>query len=276
MNDKLFSLEVDNEYIHGIIHKPEIPFTKAIVFLHGWGGHRTGPHDMFVKFSRKLTDLGYLCLRFDFRGKGFSGSMGYNATNRSMLEDIEVILRYVKNSCGIDDISIVGICSGAKLGLYYSLNGDITVNNFVCLSSAPLRPVDNPQSVAVRKTVVGFREYISKLFYRETWAKIFKNEVDYKTIIYSFLNPFKAKKTKVKSARTDRNNVIKGKNISGKVLIINGGKDTETPETVKQVEALMRKYDIDFSTYIIAGANHSFYSILLEQEIMNIMGKWFS
>lgn len=77
MNESCFNISIYGENIYGIWHKPCIPRNViqrdiAVVLLHGWAGYRTGPHDMLVKTARMLAENGYHCIRFDFRGKGYS------------------------------------------------------------------------------------------------------------------------------------------------------------------------------------------------------------
>lgn len=77
MNESVFNIKIENEQLYGIHHhsrNKNIQKGKsvAIIMLHGWGGYRTGPHDMLVKLARELVHDGYDCFRFDFRGKGYS------------------------------------------------------------------------------------------------------------------------------------------------------------------------------------------------------------
>ena len=81
-----FEIAVNDEIVYGIWHQPvENEKKTAVVFLHGWAGYRAGPHDLLVKIARHLTENGYDCFRFDFRGKGYSQGDRLKTNNQTML-----------------------------------------------------------------------------------------------------------------------------------------------------------------------------------------------
>jgi hypothetical protein len=58
MNETVFDLKVNGDSIYGIWHPSVAGKNVAAVFLHGWAGHRPGPHDMLVKLARRLSNNG--------------------------------------------------------------------------------------------------------------------------------------------------------------------------------------------------------------------------
>lgn len=168
MNEIIFDLEVKGESIYGIWHQPglKVPLQKnvAIVFLHGWAGHRPGPHDMLVKLARKLSANGYDCFRFDFRGKGYSQGCRHQTNNRSMVEDLDAVLYYVNDTLNHPAIVLTGICSGAKLALYYTRNGNFPVAHVIEISSPVLRQQEVESKLATSRAKNTLNEYAKKIF----------------------------------------------------------------------------------------------------------------
>src|SRR5690554_8214274 len=89
------------EKLYGILHQPlnaELKNAPLLIFLHGFAGYRIGPHQLFIKTARFLTQRGYSCLRFDFRGRGYSEGARENTNYKSMVSDLDVIIQTVKKN----------------------------------------------------------------------------------------------------------------------------------------------------------------------------------
>jgi len=78
----------DGQQIAGTVHLPNGvgPF-PAVVLYHGFTGHRTEAHFLFVKTSRALEQAGIASLRFDFRGSGESEGRFQDMTIESEVSD---------------------------------------------------------------------------------------------------------------------------------------------------------------------------------------------
>jgi hypothetical protein len=285
MSEEVLTLSVGHEHINGILHIPEYQLNQKIVvvFLHGWAGYRTGPHDMFVKLARKLTHDGYYCLRFDFRGRGFSHGNKNATSNKTMLVDIEVALDYIEKQIAITHVVLLGICSGAKLALYYAKSGTRPVDHVIELSSPVLRYDEVMQKVQIARTKANLIEYFFKLFRKEVWLKLFSGEVHFVRILTNTFKPLLKLKFAIK--RKNNNNTvvsnaqrnIQNKSFSkfkGNILLIHGEKDPETELSVAQISELLQQHKIGYETHLIKGANHSFYSLKWEQEIFDIITCW--
>lgn len=111
--------------LRGTLHVPDVkaaPDVKdkklpLIIIFHGFGGNKTGPHFLFVKFSRVLADLGFASIRFDFAGSGESDGEFVNMTLSGELEDATNILNYVKKLEYVDQdrIGVVGFSMGGAV-----------------------------------------------------------------------------------------------------------------------------------------------------------------
>ncbi len=118
MAESVIQFRDDEKCLFGIMHTPTgFPPVNGVmvIFLHGWGGYRIGPHQMFVKFARRLSQQGYHCLRFDFRGRGFSSGDRADTTNQTMGADLQTVLDGVRRDYAPRHLVLLGICSGARL-----------------------------------------------------------------------------------------------------------------------------------------------------------------
>lgn len=277
MMETLFSKRIEGQWIHGVVHRPvKLPpggREHAVVFLHGAGGYRTGPHDLFVKLARELTACGYCCIRFDFRGWGYSGR-GTSAPTGSMLEDIAAVLAYVRTELGIGRVTLAGICYGAKLALYYAKAYTDPLESLILLSCESLRS-EIKSTVALNQAGRHSRMYLVKLFRKETWNKIVAGEIHYKKIVSIIVAPFRRVR-KRKPSHPDKpfSPVRPFCGLQGGVLLIYGGKDPETALALPQIRHLLTSHSIPFDVHLVAGANHSFYSIGWSEEICDKMKAW--
>lgn len=295
MNESVFHLEVSSEMLYGIRHHRCLknPDTggeaeldknrknKAIVFMHGWGGYRTGPHDMLVKLARHLATVGYDCFRFDFRGKGYSQGVQEVTGNRSMLVDLDSVLSYVNELLDQPEITLIGICSGARLALYYARKGNYRIKNVIELSSPVLHVEDAGTKLAVNQTKSVIINYAQKVFNRNTWFKLLSRELHFSAVLKNIIRPFSQlfqtrSKTRIAQKRRGKDliNTKSFTNLSGRILLIHGEKDPETQMALQQIEKMLNQYNVLYNTVLIKNANHSFYSLIWEKEIIETITNW--
>jgi dienelactone hydrolase len=153
MPEHAINIGEKDERISCILHTPLVEQKEktVVVFLHGWSGYRIGPHQMFVKYARKLADMGYYCMRFDFRGRGFSAGDRNVASNQTMLLDLDQVIFYLYENIKYKNIILLGICSGAKLAIYYSKSGSQRIDGVIEMSSSLLRSDAEAQATINRK-----------------------------------------------------------------------------------------------------------------------------
>jgi pimeloyl-ACP methyl ester carboxylesterase len=285
MSEVIFDISVNSEKIHGIWHRPAVCRGNAsngiaVIILHGWAGYRTGPHDMLVKMARNLTGKGYHCFRFDFRGKGYSQGDRRQTNNKTMLEDLESILQYVHQVMDQPQIVLAGICSGAKLALYYARNGNLPVMHVIEMSSPVLRQNEVETALAANQAKANLKEYAKKAFRMETWKKFMDGEVHFRAIWRNIARPIKrllAKRGKMQVRAPHAVSKTREKPFSrfaGQMLLIHGEKDPETEPALKQIHEMLDRYRVPADTHIVKGANHSFYSINWEKEIIKLIEDW--
>jgi pimeloyl-ACP methyl ester carboxylesterase len=283
MNETVFIIEVKGDSIYGIWHHAVARKKIAAVFLHGWAGHRPGPHDMLVKLARCISNRGYDCFRFDFRGKGYSQGDRRQTNNQSMLEDLEAVLQYVNDALNYPAIVLLGICSGAKLALYYARNGNFPITHVIEMSSPVLRQHEAESKLATGKVKNTINEYLKKIFHRKTWEKLADGEIHFLAIGRNIFKPLckfpEIRKKELKPSKKVINRLYKpdekpfGK-FQGQLLLIHGEKDPETKLALRQIQDMLQRHNISSDTCVLKNANHSFYSSTWEKEIIQVITNW--
>ncbi len=287
MNEKEIPVSFLNgeEKIFGILHAPmnaELSCTPMVIFLHGFAGYRIGPHQMFVSTARFLAQRGYACLRFDFRGRGYSEGKREHTCYRSMISDLDVVIRDVYRIYKPTRIVLLGICSGARTAIYYIKNGKEAVHSLIELSS-PLLWQTNEMSSAASETKSVISGYVRKARNPDNWKRLFAGEVNNRMIgriirrsITNYWFTIKKlmigeKEQKVRDRKQDGQPFH---HFKGDVLLIHGGKDPEAGTAMKQIRSLLQKHHIGYEDLIIKNANHSFYSLAWEKEITDTVYDW--
>ncbi|TDS13870.1 alpha/beta hydrolase family protein [Sphingobacterium paludis] len=280
MMEKGIQFDNKGNTIYGIEHLPIAQNNhnnKMVIFLHGWSGYRTGPHDIFVKIARRLAQIGFGCVRFDFGGRGFSDGDQLTANFPSMLADLHTVIDDITKRAYIHDIILVGMCSGARLGLYYIKYMTYgKISHLIEISSPPLNETEDNTKMEVRKFNNSLKGYFNKAFDRGTYKKFRDGEINYRHIFKILISPFLnvAKKNDLKVVQAKRWEEKGTKYFKGAVLSIHGGKDPETALAVVQIENMLEENEIAMEKHIIEDGNHSFYSIYWEKEIIDLIEGW--
>jgi len=107
----------------GILSRPppELPVRRpAVVILNTGIAHRVGHHRMYVTMARGLAALGHLAFRFDFSGIGDSASRGDGLNPlEAHLADVSEALDWLTASCDVNEVVLIGLCSGADIALSF-------------------------------------------------------------------------------------------------------------------------------------------------------------
>jgi pimeloyl-ACP methyl ester carboxylesterase len=89
----------------------------TIVLLNAGSAYRVGPNRLHVLLARRLTALGFRCLRLDLLGLGDSVHPDPARENdpypASAFRDIDQTLRYLGRELGAKKVVLIGLCSGA-------------------------------------------------------------------------------------------------------------------------------------------------------------------
>jgi len=264
----------ENCRILGAYHEPEKPAEArplGIVMLHGWAGYRIGAHQMFTKLARKAEAAGFYCLRFDFRGRGDSEGAAEDATLSTMIADTVAAVDWLKQEAGLSRIALVGDCSGAEVAIGAGVLRP-AIRDLV-LWSAPMVGADRSESDRARKWYV-IKQYVRKLFMRRTWSKLLGRRMQFGLIKKALVRGGKGAGEEGAEEDERIDWVRRFVGFCGEVLFIYGGNDPTAGECIAYYRSLSRQAQREFNSHVVAGANHAFYSVKWEEEVMDVTLNW--
>ena len=255
--------------LRGILNVPEDP-RGAVVFAHGWSGYRCGPHRMFVNTARRLAQEGVASLRFDLRGRGDSEGDKNAADLDGMIDDLLAAAAFVKTEAGVERVWPLGICSGGNVVLG-AASLDKSFDGLI-LWSTPLFAPQKPRSDRARRSAFFLVEYAKKAFRRETWAKLFGGKLDFRGVARTIKGREKPEGRNPKDSRRD---IIAGLvGFTGPALFIYGSRDDEAIGAPDYYASFCKQHGIDATFHTVEGANHSYYSVAWENEVIESTARW--
>ncbi len=257
----------------GVLHTPEsVPIRPGgLVFLHGWAGYRIGPHQMFTKMARRACEMGFHCLRFDFRGRGDSEGDAQRTTLSTMIQDARAAAEMLCAEAGLEHVALIGDCSGSEVAIGTGV-GDERIDSLV-LWSAPIVGGERAEADAAKRRGI-YQSYVSKLFRRETWAKLVGGRLQTGMIMKALRRGGKG--AGEQGADEDKDIDWRGRFVGfpGEVFFIYGGNDPTTGPALEHYEGLNRDAGRALNSHVVEGANHAFYSLAWEDEVMQTSLQW--
>ena len=262
------------ETLVGVLHQPAPAPRGALLFLHGWSGYRTGPHQMLTRAARHFGARGWASLRFDFAGRGDSEGDTQIATLATMRDDANVALKLLHDNVTNGPIIAVGLCSGCEIAVAAaSENYDA-----IALWSAPIFAALPAQAGQDKKRAANLGKYARKLLNPQTYLKIARGEVDTAAVGKAMKGGGGAAGKNVESHEAGQlppgfraRSLANWKNYKNPILQIYGDADPIAPDarawyahhsaSPPQVET-------------VAGANHSFYGLQWEQRVFEFTENW--
>ncbi|HUT35287.1 MAG TPA: alpha/beta fold hydrolase [Planctomycetota bacterium] len=257
----------------GILHSPDGDARGAgVVFLHGWTGYRVGPHRIFVEAARRLAAAGYHALLFDFRGRGDSDGEHEATTLDQMIEDARAARRLLLEQPGVRRTCWCGLCSGGNVALgAASLDKEVDA---LLLWSTPLFAPYKTRGQEVKRRGIFLGDYARKLFRRETYAKLLRGKIRFgiiTRILFGRRGAPQGTRNPKDSAR-DIMGDLRG--YRGRALFIYGSRDDEAVGAPEFYEGYCREQGIPAAFHTIEGANHSYYSVAWQDEVIALTLDW--
>ena len=257
--------------LRGILHRPSTDerHGPVVVFLPGWSGCRLGPHRHFVKAARRLADRGIASLRFDYRGRGESDGSAADTTIATMVEDTGTILTWVGEMLPQAPILLAGICSGAKVAIMTAAQHP-NLAGLALWSAEPMGHLVGSSRTS-RKRLHVLKAYMRKAFAPATWRKLVRGEVNTHMVGAAIRQDEKA--SSPEQAAEDRA-LLGFRDFQGPVLYVYGERDPETPLALKAYQAFCARHRISSEFVEIPEADHSFYNLEQEAQVMDITEWW--
>ena len=115
--EKQIDFTRDEYRLYGMLHLPKQDPRGGVVFLHGFGGHRSEVGRLFTRCSRRLAEIGIASLRFDFVGSGDSEGEYHEVSVLSEVQDAGMAYQFFKANTRLEagSIGLVGYSLGGTV-----------------------------------------------------------------------------------------------------------------------------------------------------------------
>lgn len=260
---------VAGERVRGVLHEPDRANGVGLVYLHGWPGNRLGPHRMFVTLARRLASLGIASLRIDCRGRGESEGETATASIRSMTEDARGAVDWLAARPGIRAIFLLGICSGAKVAIGAAAD-DPRIRGLILWSAEAMGSL-RTRRTGRHRTREALRLYLKKLTSLETWRKLVTGRVQTRMVRKAV---FRTEAPPPADVREEARHLVRFQRFAGDLLFVYGGNDPETRDAAAAYDAFCRRHGLTAVLHEIPEANHSFYALRWEAEVLDRTTRW--
>jgi len=263
--------------LHAVHHRPspETDRRTGVIFVHGWAGYGIGPHRMFVNAARRFTSAGFHCLRLDLRGRGDSPGDKDKTDLDGMIDDVLAAAQYLRAE-GIEKLYALGICSGGNVvlgaaSLDKSFHG-------LALWSTPLFAPFKKKTEELRRTGFFLAIYLRKLFRRETWYKLFAGKLNIRLILRILAGKGRGNPRAGRGERNPKDSLrdimadLRG--YRGRALFIYGSADDEAAGAPEFYRTYCEQNAIPAAFHTVEGANHSYYSLGWEREVIDTTLAW--
>jgi pimeloyl-ACP methyl ester carboxylesterase len=271
------TLESAGKTIVAVHHHSLQSPTSNLVFLHGWTGYRTGPHQMLARAARQFVGQARCVLRFDFAGRGDSEGEAVLSTLATMADDARAAIRFARSRYPEVPVILVGLCSGCEIA--FAVADEPGVAGLV-LWSAPVFAAGQSNERVARKRSKHLKDYARKLLRPATWGKVLSGRLDVKGIRKvvkqgggeEFKNAETGEAGHLPQGwRSDA--MQRFEKVQVPSLLIYGTADPTTPEALAWYRGQLRTPP---EVHLIEGANHSYYGLKWEDEVFRITEDWLS
>lgn len=265
------AIETPYGFLSGIFHVPhswQENIGTAIVFLHGWAGYRIGPHRMLVNAARKFCSEGYLCFRADMRGRGSSSGAITDTAIPTIQEDGRYAIKEIRERFSPRKVIVLGQCQGGTASFTIDhIEGSI-------IWSAP--PLIHTPLANLRRTWFMAKSYLRKALAKQTWQKLAKGEINYRLIGEAMFGHFRSQRDddKYDVVGASSGETAGGARKGRPCLFVYGENDPDTRYASRTYKTLCRQAGMVPKFHIVEGANHSFYSVKWEQEVIDVTLGW--
>jgi alpha/beta superfamily hydrolase/pimeloyl-ACP methyl ester carboxylesterase len=293
--------QIPNTPLFGILSLPLLRDTESkptILLLNSGSVHRVGPSRNYVYITRELLSLGFKVFRLDFLGLGDSINPNLDKENDpympEALENIQQTICHLKENYSINEVILMGVCSGAYSSFQFALHK----NEEVVHEIIPINPLTFywKEGMSLDYSPADYyfewNSYQESMWHKDRWIKLIKNP---KRLIETIGNTFNVVFIKISSLFTpfinqikrwmgakdiedlawDLNAVVK-KNVKVKFIFADTdpGYQLLVEGAGKTVHKLVngKKIKIDF----IPKANHNFSSHLGRTRLLSIINTYFS
>ena len=260
--------------LQGLLGRPgeaDDPAERGVVFVHGWGGYRIGPHRILVRTARALAQHGFATLRFDLRGRGDSDGNATEADLDGMIEETCSAASALRYETGCRRIELLGICSGANVAIG-AATLDENIHELVLWSALPFQP-DAGAQIKRRRARHHVLRCARKAMRIETWKRLFRGEVNLNMVAQTISGDRDdASGRNLKDSERDLMAAFAG--FRGRALFITGSRDPEGMAGREIFMPFCGRHNINAEFRLIEGANHSWYEPAHADDVVRQTTDW--
>jgi pimeloyl-ACP methyl ester carboxylesterase len=162
----------------GIARSPRM---LGVVLLNTGANHHVGAARLNVHLARRLAAQGHVCLRFDLSGLGESRAMPGQPENelyaKDIVADAQEALQALRQSHGVEQLMLVGVCSGAFLGFRVALLEPRVVGQVLVNLGVFEHPNPAAFEVRMKTTFKSSRAYLDAVLELRTWRRLLRGDV---------------------------------------------------------------------------------------------------
>ena len=166
---------------------------RGVILLNSGGDHHVGPRRMHVWLSRRWARRGYVVMRMDISGLGDSAAQPGEQRNElfpaAAVDDIRVAVNYMVERFALNDVTLVGMCSGASHAVRAGMEGVrvdrvLAINPLVFFWENGLDVNDVQPWEVVHKPAA----YMGQVFSLKAWRRLLFGDVSIWRVIQIYLN----------------------------------------------------------------------------------------
>lgn len=230
---------LDGLHLAATLAAPDGQPERAVVLVHG-GGVTRDEGGFFTRLASGLGEAGVASLRFDLRGHGESGGRQDELTLATILNDIRVALKYVREATGAHRLNLLGASFAGGVCAYYAARRPGQLDRLVLL---------NPQLDYKQRTIDS----------RPYWTD---DQLDEEMALQLERDGFIQFTPTLRHGRPILNEVFWFEvlavlpEITAPTLVVHGTKDTFVP--VEASRSAMERFTVEHKLVEIEGAQHGF------------------
>ena len=183
-----------NNLLFGIVTQPPASEIRrrAVILLNTGADYHIGASRLYVSMARRWAQHGYVVLRMDLAGVGDSGTRPGRAEDdvfpREAVEDMRAACEFLRNSYGIRDVTLAGLCSGA----YHALRGAVAglpVNRIIMVNPQNYfwKPGESLKGLQLAEVVHNPGLYRERVFSVAAWKRMVTGRVNILRIVRIYL-----------------------------------------------------------------------------------------
>jgi len=263
--------EVHGARLHGTVHTPANRAdcrAPGVLMLNSDDGCRLGPHRLWVRLAEKLSDLGFPCLRFDYRGCGDSEGPEGPPPADVALDDAMAANTYLLESMWLNTTVLIGICYGAEIALLASQALDSVIGVVACSTG---RYITQPnRGGALAHTGTYMAGYKSKLLSWNAWRKLLYGKVHTRLIasgLWQTLRPQNRRRDREGAAAVHARMRCHARRVPR--FFIYGQADPLTARYMPGYRQEALRQGVEHRFHVVRDADHNYSSVAWSQELID-------